>query len=406
MAKVIIDKRKIEDFLNSRYIDTIYPSKEQTLDLMSSGKQMTFYLGIDPTGSDLHLGHTTNLFILKKLAKLGHKVVLLIGDFTAQTGDPTGKDDTRKVLSAQEVKSNMKTYIEQVSKILTKGSFKIKYNSQWLTKLTFTDIRKLARLITVQQMTARDMFKKRLASNKSVTIEEFLYPLMQGYDSVAMEVDGEVGGTDQTFNMMVGRDLVKSILGKDKIVITTKLLEDRQTGKKLMSKSEGHYISLQDGSGEMFGRVMALPDSVILDVLAYATEVSGQKIAEIKKRQESGENPKVLKEELAFELVRSFFGEKAAEQEKNEFERVFSQHQLPEDIKEISVDIAGEDIVGLIFKAGIINSKTEIKRLVGQKAVKVDDRVVENWGEVINISEDGVLLKIGPRRFYRIKRKN
>lgn len=405
MSKVVSEKEAINEFLNSRYIEAVFPSKEKVAGMLMSGKRLVFYLGIDPTGPDLHLGHTTNLLVLKKLTGLGHKAILLIGDFTAQTGDPTDKEATRKVLSAEEVKANAKTYIKQASRILPKGTFDIKYNSKWLDKLTFSDIRKLARLITVQQMIARDMFQKRLSEGKPITIEEFLYPLMQGYDSVAMAVDGEVGGTDQTFNMMVGRDLVGSILVKDKIVITTKLLEDPITGKKLMNKSEGHYISLQDQSKDFFGKVMAMPDSSTIPLFAYTTEVSDEKNEEVKKRLAEGENPKILKEELAFELTKMYHGEKNALKAKEEFKHTFSQHQLPEDMEEVKVDFEKENIVELIFKAGLLASKGEIKRLIEQKAVKIDQKVVESWSEAVEIPPDGIVLKIGPHRFYKIVRR-
>lgn len=400
MSKLISDKQKVFEFLNSRYIDTVFPSKEKAAELLSGGERLSFYLGIDPTGSELHLGHTTNFFVLKKLFELGHKIILLIGDFTAQTGDPTGKDTARKVLSEAEVKENMKTYIKQAQKILPKGSFEVRHNSRWLSKLNFADIRKLARLVTVQQMFARDMFQKRIKEDKSISLEEFLYPLMQGYDSVAMEVDGEIGGTDQTFNMMVGRDLSRSLLNKEKIVITTKLLEDKETGKKLMSKSEGRYVSLEDDSQSMFGKVMALPDSAILTLFNYTTQVPDEKVTEIKDRLASGENPKNVKEELAFELTRMYYREKEALKAKEEFERVFSQHQLPENIQEI---LWKGDLASTSIAAGIVSSKGEIKRLVEQKAVKVRDEVVESWDQKIEIPDEGVLLKIGPRRFFRIK---
>ena len=399
MAKVITDESKINEVFG-RNIEAVFPSVDKAKEIFKSGRRLTFYLGIDPTGPDIHLGHTTNLFVLKKLISLGHKVILLIGDFTAQTGDPTGKDTARKSLSVKEVEDNMKTYIKQVIKILSKGSFELKYNSKWLGKLTFNEIRKLARQVTVQQMITRDMFQRRLTENKPISLEEFLYPLMQGYDSVAMKVDGEVGGTDQTFNMMVGRDLVKSFLGKDKIVITTKLLEDPETGKKLMSKSEGHYVSLNDSPQEMFGRVMSLTDSAILPLFKFATELSDQKIAEIEERHKNSENPKKLKEELSFELVKMYHGEKEAQKAKEEFSRVFSRHEPPEKMEEIQWK---GDILNTSFIAGIVVSKGEIKRLVEQGAVSLDDKVVENWNENMEIKEEGSILKIGPRKFYKVK---
>ena len=213
MAKVETDENKIKEFLSSRYIEAVFPSKEKAAKIMGSGKQLVFYLGIDPTGPSIHQGHTIPLLLLKQLAGLGHKVILLIGDFTARIGDPTDKDAARTALSKEEVEQNMKTYVGQAKKILKDVDFEVKYNSKWLDKMSFAEVIKLTSHATVQQMTARDMFQERIKKEKPIFVHEFLYPLMQGYDSVAMEVDGEVGGNDQTFNMLVGRDLQKIYQG-------------------------------------------------------------------------------------------------------------------------------------------------------------------------------------------------
>lgn len=396
MAKVITNKEKITE-LFSRHVAAVFPSRERAEEMLGSGKQLTFYLGIDPTGPDIHLGHTTNLLVLKKLAGLGHKIILLIGDFTAETGDPTDKDATRRTLTAEEIKTNTKTYLEQVTKILPEGSFAVRYNSQWLGKLTFDEIRKLTRRITVQQTIARDMFQKRLADNKPITVEEFLYPLMQGYDSVAMAVDGEIGGTDQTFNMLVGRDLVKNILGKEKIVITTKLLEDPQTKKKLMNKSEGRYISLNDSPSEMFGKTMALPDNAILPVFSYVTELPDQKIAELERRLNGGENPKTLKEELACELVKMYHGEKTAGQARAEFKKVFSEGQPPSELAEFKIGSDSTSIIALL-EGWLKISASEAKRLIDQNGVKINGQIISGWDREI---KPGDIIKAGPRRFVR-----
>jgi tyrosyl-tRNA synthetase len=302
-------------------------------------------LGIDPTGPDIHFGHTTNLLVLKKIIELGHNVILLIGDFTAQTGDPTDKNATRKILSSEEVKQNCDTYLEQVEKILKPGSFTVKYNSYWLNQLTLNDLRPIIRQFTVQQMIARDMFQKRIKEEKGITIEEFIYPLMQGYDSVAMAVDGEIGGTDQTFNMLIGRDLVSKLLNKEKIVITTKLLEDPKSGQKLMNKSGGQFISLQDEPTQMFGKVMALSDESILPFFNLTTEVSDKKIVEVERRLRENENPKNLKLELASELVRMYYGEEKAKKAFQEFQSVFSKGELPVDMAEFKLDGQSLEII-------------------------------------------------------------
>ena len=398
MAKIITDKSQIKEFLDSRYIEAVFPSKEKAEEMLSSGKQLTFYLGIDPTGPDIHLGHTTNLIILKKLTELGHEVILLIGDFTATIGDPTDKEAARRPLSEEEIKENMRTYLDQVRKILPKGSFETKYNSEWYKKMPTKEWLGITSLFTQQQMVSRDMFQERIKKDKPISLQEFVYPVLQGYDSVAMDVDGEIGGNDQTFNMLAGRDLLRKLKGKEKIVITTRLLEDPLTGKKIMNKSEGQYISLNDSASEMFGKTMAMPDSAIMPLLAYATELPDSEVDETKRRLNSGENPKNLKEKLAFELVRMYHREKEAEKAKAEFERVFSQGELPEKIEEFKIGGGPTKLTELLKESGLASSMSEAKRLIEQKAVSVNDKVEESWDYEI---KKGDIIKVGPRKFVK-----
>ncbi len=398
MTEISKGSNKINEFLNSRYIEAVFPSKEKAADLLTQGKQLSFYLGIDPTGPDIHLGHTTNLFVMKKLKELGHKVILLIGSFTAMIGDPTGKDSARKVLTEAEVKQNMRLYLDQVKKVLPKNYFEVKYNLDWYKKMSAQRMIELTGYITVQQMIARDMFQRRLKDEKPISLREFMYPLLQGYDSVAMNVDGEIGGNDQTFNMLVGRDLSRHILNKDKIVIATRLLEDPTSGKKIMNKSEGHPVSLNDKSEDVFGKTMAMPDSSIVPLFSFATEVDDSKIDEVKNRMASGENPKKLKEELAFELTKMYHGQKAAEKAKDEFEKVFSKGQMPDEIKEFSV--AGMKIVDILQGSGLVASASEAKRLIEQKAVEIDGKTVSDWGVLV---ESGSTIKVGSHRFLKVK---
>lgn len=394
---IITDENKINEVFG-RYVEAVFPSKEKAMEMFKSGKRLSFYLGIDPTGPDIHLGHATNLLLLKKISSLGHKIIILIGSFTAMTGDPTGKESMRRVLTKEEVKKNTKTYLSQVYKILPKGSFEVKDNSKWLAKMNLEDILKLARQFTVQQMIVRDMFQKRLQEQKPISVEEFFYPLMQGYDSVVMEVDGEVGGNDQTFNMLAGRDLVKSILGKEKLVLTTRLLEDPITGKKLMNKSEGRYISLNDLPAELFGKVMSLPDHTIVPLFSFATEVSDDRLEEVETRLKNGENPKQLKGELAFELVSILYGEKEAVKAREEFNRVFSENQLPEDIKEYTIQGESVDIINFLSESGLFVSKSEIKRLIDQRAVNINDQAISEWDHRV---KKGDIIKVGPRKFIK-----
>lgn len=395
--KLTSDSLAIEGIFN-RYVESVFPSKEKAKAILSAGRRLTFYLGIDPTGPDIHLGNATNLLLLKKIQSLGHRLILLIGDFTAQTGDPTDKTASRRTLTKEEVKRNMKTYLNQVEKVLPKSSFRIEYNSHWLDKLTFGKLRLIARQFTVQQMIARDMFQTRIAADKPITVEEFLYPLMQGYDSVAMEVDGEIGGTDQTFNMLVGRDLVGAILKKEKIVITTKLLEDPETGKKIMNKSEGRYIALSDPPGDMFGKAMAMPDQMILPLFNLATEVSNDQISKIQGRLINGENPKTVKLELACELVKLYHGEAAAEKARTEFTKVFSQKEDPEEI--LGYELKEKtDLAEIIVSAGLAESRSQAKRLIDQGAVDVNGQRITDWDYQV---KTGDILKVGPRRFLKL----
>src|SRR3989344_5040834 len=396
MTQIITDEIKIREVLGL-YVEAVFPSPEKALEIFKSGRKLTFYLGIDPTGPDIHLGHLTNLLVLKKIIELGHKVILLIGDFTARIGDPTGKDAVRQPLSKEQIKQNMKTYLDQVYKILRKGSVEVKYNSKWLEKMNLEKIIALESHVTVQQMLARDMFQRRIQEQKPISQNEFIYPLLQGYDSVAMEVDGEIGGNDQTFNMLIGRDLVKKLLDKEKIVIATTLLEDPESGQKMMSKSEGRYISLNDLPKEMFGKVMALPDSAILPLFTLSPEVSEEILSQIKNRLSGGENPKNIKEELAQELVRMVYGEKKAEEARNEFRKIFVNSEPPTVMDEFGV---GESMpLSQLLSEWLKISMTEAKRLINEKkAVSVNDQIVESWDYQV---KSGDIVKAGPRHFVK-----
>lgn len=387
---------KINNLFDKRYVQAIFPSAERAREMLSSGRRLRFYLGIDPTGPDIHLGHSTNLFVLKKLINMGHEVILLIGDFTALIGDPTGKDKARKALSSEEIKNNMKTYLSQIYHILPKGSFKVKYNSEWLGNLVFKDVIELASHFTHQQMIIRDMFQERIKAGRPIFLNEFLYPLAQGYDSVAMDVDGEMGGNDQTFNMLVGRTLEKEILKKDKIVITTWLLEDPVTKKKIMSKSEGKYISFNDSPDDMFGKVMTMNDSAVIPLFEYTTEVPISKIdGEIFERFKA--NPMSAKKELAFELIKIHYGEKEATKARDEWDKVFSKREMPSEIETVS----GAHQIATTFVAGTMRvSNTEAKRLLDQGAVKVNDVIIKDWGYELKA---GDVVQIGPKTFVKIK---
>jgi len=398
--KINTDPQKIEEFL-TRGVENIYPNKEFLKKQLLSGKKLKIYLGVDPTGPTLHMGHAIVLKKLSEFQKLGHQVILLIGDFTAMIGDPTDKTATRKQLTRKEVLNNCKLYKKQASIFLNFNFFggaELKYNSKWLGKMNFADVLSLASKMTVEQMAKRDMFQKRTEEGKPVFIHEFMYPLMQGYDSVAMGVDGEIGGNDQTFNMLTGRDLMKEICGKEKFVIATRLLVD-PNGKK-MGKTEGNMITLEDNSSDMFGKVMSWTDGMIIPGFELCTNVSLEEIEKIKQELLSGKNPRDIKVRLAKEIVTIYHSKKEADKAEENFVKTFKEGGVPEKIDEIEV-ISGELLSEASVRAGLVKSKGEFRRLVLENAVNNQET-----GEKINDPNFKItstsIFKIGKRRFLKV----
>ncbi|MFZ5365091.1 MAG: tyrosine--tRNA ligase [Patescibacteria group bacterium] len=392
------NEQLIEELL-SRGVENIYPSREFLEEKLKSGQKLTLYLGIDPTGPTLHLGHAIPLLKLRQFQQLGHQVIMLIGDFTGMIGDPTDKSATRVRLTREQVLANCKNYKKQASKILDftgKNKVEVKYNSKWLAKMSFADIVELSAHFTVQRLLERDMFEKRMKEGKPIYLHEFMYPLMQGYDSVAMNVDGEVGGNDQTYNMLAGRDLMKSLTDKDKFVITMKLLAD-PTGKK-MGKTEGNMVALSDSAEEMFGKVMAWPDELIIPGLALVTRAPLEKIEEVAARLDAGENPRNFKLELAKEVVRTFVGTEEAESAEQNFVKVFSKKEKPEEISEVPV--SSYNIIDALLETKSVPSRSEAKRAIDQKGVKVNDTIVEGYDFEL---KSGDLIQKGKRFFVKIK---
>jgi len=392
--------KKIKEILASRYIERVYPSKEKLKNFLKSDKRLAIYIGIDPTAPHLHLGHSTNFLLLRKFQELGHKVILLIGDFTARIGDPTGKLSTRKSLTEKEILRNCRGYKTQTGKIIDfvskENPAELKFNSQWLSQLRLEEIIKLMAKTTVGQMLKREMFQKRIKEGKEIYLNEFLYPLLQGYDSVAMRIDIEMGGNDQTFNMMVGRDLVKDYLNKEKIVISTKLLINPKTQIKLMSKSEGNFIALDDSPDQMYGKIMAIPDEVVLPIFNLCTELEDEKIKEITKL-----NPMEAKNKLAKEIVSIYHGRGKAERAEREFNKVFREKKLPSKIPEIQIKEEKLNILELLTKTNLVSSKSEAKRLILQKAVEINRVLKEDWKEEIKIKK-GIVIQVGKRRFVKV----
>jgi len=396
--KVDTDAKKIEEFL-TRGVENIYPSKEFLQKKLLSGKRQTIYWGIDPTGPNIHIGHTIPLRKLATLQKLGHKIIFLIGDFTAMIGDPD-KLSIRKPLTRKEVLENAKNYKKQISRFIDFGFFgaELKFNSQWLKKMNFEEVLQLASKVTVEQMLKRDMFQTRMKEGRPVYIHEFMYPLMQGYDSLKMNVDGEIGGNDQMFNMLTGRDLVKEISGKEKFVITTKLLTDPLGAK--MGKTTGNMVTINDSSTEMFGKVMSWTDGMIVSGFELCTNIPMEEIEKIKKELDSGMNPRDAKVRLAKEIVTIYHSKELADKAEKNFTDTFAKGGLPENIEEISTG-SGKLLSELLVDAEIVESKSDFRRLVTEGAVS-DAVSGEKITDANYKIEKSITLKIGKKRFVKI----
>lgn len=401
----IVKPDTIEWFL-THATENAYPSRDALAERLGRGK-IRAYLGVDPSGPTLHLGHAIALKKLGELQSLGHEIILLIGDFTAMIGDPTDKSATRKPLTREQVLDNAKRYKEQSSRFLRfdgENPAKIMWNSAWLDRLTFLDVIGIAAHFTVQQMLERDMFEKRMAEGKPVHLHEFLYPMMQGYDSVAMDVDLEIGGNDQTFNMLAGRDLMHEMKGKDKYVLTVRLLAD-PSGKK-MGKSEGNMIALADAPEDMYGKVMSWPDTMIVSGFEICTDKTGEEIGQVRAALEQGENPMKWKRFLAWQIVFWLQGEEAANRAAEHFTNVHQEHEAPEDVLVVPVGEASVRLADALVLAGLVESKNEARRQVEQGAVKVDGKIAQDANAVLEIPANGLLLQKGKRHFARLKRSD
>ncbi len=399
--KINTDNQKIEEVL-TRSIDTIYPSKKDFTEMLKSGKQLRVYMGIDPTATYAHLGHATNYIILRRLHELGHKIIVLIGDFTAMIGDPSDKSSLRQRLTKEQVQENMKTFKAQIGKILDfnnkENPIELAFNSDWLAKLTFSDAVELASHFTVQRMLERDNFEKRIKEEKPLYVHEFFYPLMQGYDSVALNADVEIGGTDQTFNMLAGRTLVKAYQNREKVVITTTLLENPVTGEKLMSKSLGTGIGLDETPNDMFGKTMALPDEAIIQVFIDCTYLKMTEIKEMEKALKSGANPRDLKLKLAYEIVKMYHSSEDAEKAKEYFISTFSKKEIPTEIPEIKP--TNYDIITVLTEAKICASKTQARQVIAQGGVKINDKKINDIATKVST---GDVIQKGSRWFVKVK---
>ena len=391
-------QKQINDILHRGVAEiNIRADLEKKLQL---GKKLRIKLGIDPTGFDLTLGHAVVLRKMKHFQDAGHHIMLLFGNFTAQIGDPTGKSQTRVPLTKEQIEKNAETYLEQAGKVIDIKNIEVVYNADWLEPMSFGDVLKLAGNFTVAQMLERDMYQERIKKNQEINLVEFMYPLMQGYDSVPMKADVELGGTDQLFNMMCARTIQKAYGLEAQNVITVPILVGTD-GHDKMSKSLENYIALTDTPREMFGKTMSIPDEIIINYFELATEMPMEEIEEIKKELESGTNPRDIKIKLAKEIVKLYHTDADANQAENEFLNMFQKGGKPDEIEEVSIGKTEINIVDLIAETKMVSSKSDGRRMIQGGAVKVDDVKIESHENVIQIG-NGILVQVGKRKFLKI----
>lgn len=394
--KTITDKARIEEMFARGTLIEAYPSKKELMDKLMSGDRIRIYIGFDPTHTAVHLGHAKNLMFLEELRQLGHEVIVLFGDFTARIGDPD-KASTRKQQTVEEVAANAKDWVRQIGPVINfkdkENPAQLKFNADWLAKLSFADVVQLASNFTVQQFIERDLFAKRIKAGTPIHLHEFMYPLMQGYDSVAMDVDAELCGTDQIFNALAGRTLLKRLKDKDKFVIALNLLANPKTGE-LMSKSNGTGVFIDASPNDLFGAIMALPDPMIEPLFVNLTRLP---LSEMKPLMEKG--PREAKARVAFDIVKRFHDEKAATLAEEAFIKTFAKGAVPEDVQEVKLS-KGEPLADVLVKAGVVPSKTEWRRLVTNGAVRKEDD--EKIDDPNFMPAETMVLKIGKRRFARI----
>jgi tyrosyl-tRNA synthetase len=400
--KIDTDKEKIEEIL-TRSVAEILPTKNGLREALESGKRLRIYIGTDATGTSLHIGHATNYMILEKLRKLGHEVIFLVGDFTARIGDPTDKNETaRKQLTREQVVQNVKTWIDQVKPVIDvdnkENPVRVLYNNDWLSVLTFEDVINLASNFTVQQMIERDMFQVRMQSEKPLYLHEMFYPLMQGYDSVAMDVDIEMCGMDQKFNALAGRTLLKKLKNKEKFVFITTLLENPKTGEKMMSKSLGTGVFLDFDADKMYGALMSQPDENMKQLFIDCTWLD---LKEIDKILET-ENPRDAKMRLAFEITKIYHGEKTAKNAEENFVQTFQKREVPNEIPKFNVR-KGANIVDVLVESKLAKSKSEARRAISQGSIKVNGKKIsESDIDSPLVVSEKVIVQKGKRYFLEL----
>lgn len=395
-------EKRIDEILDRGSLADFIPTKKEFKEALLAGKKLRFYMGFDPTAKSLHLGHAQGLMILEDFRKLGHEVIFLIGDFTGMIGDPSDKSSARIKQTPEQVRENFALWKDQVKNIAnfedSENPFQIKYNSEWLGKLNFAEVLELASNFTVQQMLERDMFEKRMKEERPIYIHEFMYPLMQGYDSVAMDVDVELCGTDQIFNALAGRTLMQKLKNKDKFVISTKLIADEKTGM-LMSKSNNTGVFLDLDANNLFGAIMSQPDGMLRPLFVGCTRVS---LDEIEKFLQL-ENPRDAKIELAREIVKIYHGEEAAEKAKEYFVKTISNKEVPDEVQVFPSPAPSISILDYMVEAGLATSKSDARRKIEQGGVSINGKKVDSTELILNSEDsDEKVIKVGKINFRKI----
>ncbi len=391
----------IDRFLDRGLVE-LYPSRAEVEKRLRSGERLTVYQGVDPTSPIIHIGHAVGIRKLRELQDLGHRVILLIGDFTGRIGDPTGKDAARVPLTHEQVLENARTYREQAARILRfdgPDPVEMRFNGEWWDPMTARDMIGLAAQFTVQQMIQRDMFQRRLAEHKPIGLHEFLYPLLQGYDSIALQVDAELGGTDQTFNMLAGRSLVRAIQDRDKIVFVTGLLPG--TDGRKMSKSAGNVIGVAEEPSAMYGQIMSIADSLLLTYYEMCSGLDDDALDEVRHAMANGVNPMVFKKRLARTIVASYHGDAAADAAEKRFEREVQGREAPEEMPTARLDREEWTVTDLLLATGLAPSKGEARRLIEGGAVRLDDEPIRDRNRVVRVAT-GTVLRAGRRSYCRI----
>jgi tyrosyl-tRNA synthetase len=392
--QIDVVSRGVEDFVSPEGL-------EQKLEKSTkSGKPLKIKLGADPSRPDLHIGHAVVLRKLRQFQDLGHQAILIIGDFTASIGDPTGRNKTRPSITLDEARDYGKSYLEQASIILNADRLDVVHNSDWLNSMNFSELIKLAAQVTVAQMLERDDFSQRYKGGTPISVHEFLYPLAQAQDSVYLHSDVELGGTDQLFNLLMGRELQKKSNQAQQIIMTLPLLEGTD-GKEKMSKSYDNYIGLSDTPADMFGKVLSIPDEMIVKYLTLTTNLSMGAIQEIDTKMKSGANPRDFKRQLGRELVKVYYDDHAAMAAQEAFDNLFIKKDIPDEMPELTIDSDDETLLSLLDKSGLFASKGEIRRLVKQNAVSVDNKKIQDEFFPFNI-KGSFVIKAGKRKFVRI----